>query len=457
MTLSGASATVDVVASNLVSSTNWTPTISYVTPDYDTNGAVQLTPFVQSSLQLKITVFGQTIQNNLALNTQMTIGQSGGLVTLAQAGLSACPAGEFQTVDYHNVANTISFSGNSHNLYSDQGSSVPVCSSVVVDPPSASQVSALSAAVNGPAFCTSLLSYSPSTTTVTTTSTLTIATTTATVVGSGTTTITPDAVTATTTISASVSTYPGMKKRSEPTSASVTQETAAARVLLPRRFVPTPAVLKNWVPQQVSEACSQIATGLATSTVTATVSTSSGVTTATIQGTATAAAPTTYVSTTTYVPASAPTDLLANSGFWNWNLTGNMGVNSRNTPGEYIAYNEEVPAQYTYFLTGGATYVLTDLEVGWTYEFSLGTAAFHATTNGCQVFYYLDDYVMHSYTAADNGWTGTFANIPPTVPDGPYLAQPTAATQTLTVSVACAGPTMDAAFENPKFYGPLDE
>ncbi|KAF2148099.1 hypothetical protein K461DRAFT_316496 [Myriangium duriaei CBS 260.36] len=471
VTLTDATLSGDIFGRTVSDNSNWQPVIDIVTPDYETADTVTLNPYMQTSIQMAIQVLGQTVQSSLSLNTQVTIGQSGGFVVLENAGVSYCPAGQFQTSNYDSINNYIDFSGvNQVNLYSTSSMATPVCSARPPNPATPSQISALAAISNGPAFCTSLISYTPSVVTLTSTVTITIATSTVTEVGgTGTTTITPGGTSATTTVFVSVSSYVANQKRAAPTTEVVptatatslsTPPTANGQKLLPRRFVPTPAILRSWLPQQVTSACSVIATGTVNTTSTVTTTTSFGITTDIVQATVTAATPTSYTTVTNYVPAASPTNILS-ADFKGWNNSGSYIIGF--TP-DHTIMSANVLWNYdpTYFYNPAyrnsyVTYNLSGLEIGWTYALSFEHMGKNMTTNSCNLTYYLDDYLMGTQSPIiDNGWSGTNAALATMTSDGPYRVQPTATTGTLTLSVACASATAHIGWMAPQFYGPTD-
>lgn len=463
--ISGATVNVDAVGGYVNSYESWQPNIDATSPSFNTDSSVSLIPFIQSSIEMSIVVLGQTLQNNLILTTQAYLGYSGSLVTMSKLGHTTCPGGSYQALTYTNILNSVSFSGaDSENLYKSSGYGTPACFSASISPPTASQISALSAAPSGPAFCTSWIGYTPSTSTLTTTTVAIVATSTVTVTGNGTTTITPDGVTVTATITSSVSSSPAATANAKRTAAtSPPSPLVEARTLnrrgdlVARRAVATPTIISSWAPQQVSVACTAIATGVKNITSTATSTTLFGVTTSTVQGTVTAATPTVTANSTVYVPTTDSGELAAAISAW-----ATAGYASHATCSglsrydllvcEVLGGNSGVIFSITADGGSASTFqTLDNLEPGWAYNFTVNTG-FDSSTDSCTVTYSLDDDVITSYSPTNGGWDGSRSN--PTTVDGPYQVYPTAATQTLTISMTCASAGGYAKFFADTFIGP---
>lgn len=253
--------------------------------------------------------------NAASINSQISPRFANSYVTMAKLGHTKCAGGQLQSTSYQNIVNSVNFAnGESGRLYTSRSAVTPVCEDAQSAPPSPAQVSALEAASGADKFCSSFIGFMPSTINSTILQTVFHATSTKTVTGSGTTTIMPSSITKTVAITSSVASIAQNMKRS----AIGTSELSSfeRRDLIARRVVPTPIVVSTWIPQQVSAACSSIATGVVRANVTSTRIVSSGVTTSTVQGTVTAAAPTTTISSVVYVPAVAPSNKVNNSNIY---------------------------------------------------------------------------------------------------------------------------------------------
>jgi hypothetical protein len=455
-TISGASVDFDPIGGNIQGASNWAPRLDVVQPKL-TGSSATLTPWIQSSIQVSLSVFGHNYPNAVTVNSQISLGFTNSYVTMAKLGHSRCQGGQLQSTTFQNVVNSIQFAdGGSYNLYYSKGSTPPTCVDAQVPPASAEQDAALKAAPGSAQFCSSFIGYKPSTVNATIVQTLTKATSTVTVTGSGTTTITPSSVTSTVTITSSVSSIAQNTnmKRSLTTTSNI--PTLDRRDLIARRVVPTPIVVSTWIPQQVSAVCSSIATGQTRINVTSTQLVTSGVTTATIQGTVTAATPIATATSVVFVPAVAPYNAVANPRISTnrtaangnpWTFSGQ----ANDFQGPWISWAQLLG-------TGSITQVLTDLEPGWTYNLTL-TAGFQSTTNTCTVAYSLDGVPFESYSPSNTGISSGILTRGHTKQraDGPYQVVATATSQTLGISMSCTADGAYAEFDKVNFWGPLAE
>ncbi|KAI5195578.1 hypothetical protein E4T42_04679 [Aureobasidium subglaciale] len=486
-TMSGASVEFDAVGGYTRNEQNWAPTLDVSQPVLYGQSAT-LIPFTQSSIQIGLSVLGNNIPNAIVVNSQVSLGFTSNYVTMAKLGHTKCGAGQLQSSTYNKIVNTVNLQGQSHSLFSFSRSTAPVCSDASIDPPSSFQIADLQRAAGAGSFCSSFIKYQPATVNVTSIKTVIKATSTGTVIGSGTTTITPSALTSTVVVTSSVSTYPSLIKRFVPASTANSQPDLVAR-----RVVPTPTILSTWIPQQVSAACLYIATGLAQATITQSLVVSSGVTTVTAQATVTAAVPTTTITSTLYVPAATPYELVSNSKIssdpaqaMEWSFTGGainscrvVDVYSSRGKLQYVSGQKTVCDPATMQLAGSArsgSYlkVLTDLEPGWPYNFTLW-AGFSSTTDTCNVSYYLDDALITTYSPTNTDTKPadpTVAQIiyavvhglPAPVAsvgfkylwnqDGPYQVVPTKSSQTLKITMTCLQDGGYAEFGKVSFNGP---
>jgi hypothetical protein len=102
-----------------------------------------------------------------------------------------------------------------------------------------------------------------------------------------------------------------------------TQTSVVSTVTLPagnqRRAVQTPASVNSWSPSRISAACSQVATGKVTTTLTSTAPTQTSTVLITTVQTTVTTQPTTLVTltttTTTAAAACVPTNVISNGGF----------------------------------------------------------------------------------------------------------------------------------------------
>jgi hypothetical protein len=467
-TLSDASAIFDPVKGEQHGGYNWSPALQITQPTLIGSSAT-LIPWIQSSIQISLHILGNNMPNAVSINSQISLGFATSYVTMAKLGHTQCGGGQLQSTSYQNIVNSVNFArGGSSSLYTSSSANTPLCEDSQGAPPSAAQISALKAASGGEKFCSSFIGYIPSTVNSTVLQSAFQATSTATVTGSGTTTVTPSPVTETVTVTSSVASIAQNLKRS----ATVTQDLSnlERRGLIARRVVPTPVVVSTWIPQQVSAACSSIATGVVQANVTSTKIISSGVTTSTVQGTVTAATPTTTTSSVVYVPATAPFNQVNNPNIhytpgtdspWSYSGGANNYYYEKDLPrGSFhgVAVGGPIYFQFAQIIdTGSLTQLLTGLEPGWTYNLTLNSG-FDSTTDSCTVSYTLDGVSFESYSPTNTGTTNNiFDNTvhPQTQFDGTYQVVPTATSQTLGISVSCAASGGYAAFDGVNFYGPL--
>lgn len=406
--------------------------------------------------------------NALSINSQTSLGFANSYVTMAKLGHTKCGGGQLQSTSYQNIVNSANYAGGGSNImYSSSSANTPVCEDSQDSPPSAAQIAALKAASGAGKFCSSFIGYVPPTVNSTLLLSAFHATSTATVTGSGTTTVTPSPVTTTVTVTSSVASRAQNLKRF----VTVIRDSSnpERRGLIARRVIPTPIVVSTWTPQQVSAVCSSIATGVVQANVTSTKIISSGVTTSTVQGTVTAATPTATISSVVYVPATAPANQVNNSNIYYtpgtnspWSYSGGANNYYRTLTFPKSVHHLEQGWVTYYFQyaqitdTGSFAQLLTGLEPGWTYNFTLN-AGFDSTTDSCTVSYTLDGVPFESYSPTNTGTTSNLDNNvhPKTQFDGTYQVVPTAASQTLGISVSCAASGGFAAFDSVNFYGPL--
>lgn len=324
LTLAGTNLRVYPFSSGKDIYNSWQPTFNTREPMFSTNASASLSGSMQSSIDVDVYVFGTKL-SALTLSTSTNFGFSGGLVTVAKQARAPCPGGTYQIVQY-NRGDQYIYTGSSGRvtLYSQGGNGSPQCVNLPLSAPSDSQVKDLAKVKNGGAFCSSLISYKAPTTTATSTTTIFVATSTATVLGGGTTTITPSPTTTSITTTLSVVTSPSKiparkAKRTAHQSAPsrATAPSASSTPSIPhdvlqvREVIRTPILVATWVPQQVSSACSRIATGTMTASTTVPATILSGVTTLTVQATVTAAIPIVTATSSYYVPAAAaPTEAI---------------------------------------------------------------------------------------------------------------------------------------------------
>ncbi|KAI4722592.1 hypothetical protein E4T48_01042 [Aureobasidium sp. EXF-10727] len=465
-TLNGASVDFDTVQGGIQNDVNWAPSLDITQPKLTGSGAT-LIPWIQSSVQISLNVLGRYMPNAVTVNSQVSLGFTQSYVTLAKLGHAQCGGGQLQSTSYKNVENSINIANwGSVPMYRSSGHDSPVCKDAQAAPPSAAQVSALKAVSGADKFCSSFIGYKASTVTVSVTTTLTKATSTVSVIGSGTTTITPPMQTSTETITSSVSSITQNFKRAVTTTRDSYE--IERRALVARRVIPTPTILSTWLPQQVSAACSSMATGVVQASVTSTRIISSGVTTATIQGTVTANASITTTTSIVYAPAVSPYNVVSDPDVGSAPGTSNAWTFSGASNNYYFHYSlrkyhiDQTIERGQILGTGSISQVLTGLEPGWTYNLTLNTG-FDSTTDTCTVAYSLDGVAFESYSPSNTGDATT--NIVAFLdrshhaimkPDGPYQIVPTATTQTLSISMSCL--TSDgvfAEFAGVNFWGPL--
>ncbi|PNS15572.1 hypothetical protein CAC42_831 [Sphaceloma murrayae] len=458
---------------------SWKPSVSTTEPTFDGDTTASMSAFLQSSTTLDIKLYGVTTRS-MEITTSTRFGASGGLVTVAKAGRAPCPGGAYQVVKYTDTKHTMETPGDGLKvLFSQAEPLAPQCITVAMQPLKPAEFSAFAKLSKAGAFCTSLNSYTPSTVKATSTSVQVIPSVVITVTGDGTTTITPPAFTTTVTTTSSVVTSPAsaptarVKRSFGNASHAVAFSNSQQKGQLAKRAaIPTPIIVATWVPQQVTSACSRIATGATTSTSTTTTTTTSGTSTSTVQATDTAATPTSTSTSIIYVPASAPTDAITDKTFstQNWLYTAGASrvcLKVSKSAFSNIAYtsciNNDIPANQSSRsnILGGslapqtvnmaATFLttLTGLSPGWTYKFAVATGA-HADSANCLVQYGLGEEVFGFFTPTTD-WT---SDIFPGKSSGLLSVVAARDTQVLSISMTCPTLGDDVTFRMPVLLGP---
>lgn len=272
-------------------SANWSPTVDYTYPVFSSAAEVSFVPIMRTSLAIAVVIENANYgQQPIYINSDTAIGFNAALVL--DDG-EYCNAGELEMTSYSSVNNKVLFTGGSTTILSQSGDKAgqTKCFNVPNDIPTADEVSALRSV--GAAFCTSYLGYvaptsvayavstrtGPSTiqtvvpTTISTTSTI-FEYPTVTTVFTQTTTVDD---TSYVTVSGSQSLGDSyMKKRALETGSvkkrsvnkkkdAAPQPTKAARYAK-RTAVAEPTLVSTWDASKISLACSQVATGTATTT-----------------------------------------------------------------------------------------------------------------------------------------------------------------------------------------------
>ncbi|KAJ5949121.1 hypothetical protein N7454_000705 [Penicillium verhagenii] len=283
------------LANNVASeAANWSPTVEYTYPVFSASADVSFVPIVRTSLAIAVVVENANYgQQPIYVNSDTAIGFSASLVL--DDG-EYCDAGELELTSYSSTTNEVLFTGGSTTVLSQSGdvAGQTKCFNIPNEIPTTDEVNSLRSV--GAAFCTSYLGYVPPTsvaygvktstgvTTVQTTKPTTISTTstlyeypTVTTVFTQTTTV---AATSYVTVSGSQSLGDSyMKKRALETGSPIKKRTAApqptkAPSIAKRTQVSEPALISTWDSSKISLACSQVATGTATTTFYTSTSTS---------------------------------------------------------------------------------------------------------------------------------------------------------------------------------------
>ncbi|KXX80938.1 Plasma kallikrein [Madurella mycetomatis] len=326
--LNDAAVTMDLVRGNVLAQRNWAPQITFTNPAFTTGANIRMTPYMRWAVNLAVNIFGQvTLSPTITSETVVSLDSAYSL-SPQNSPQGNCPANNLLVTSYVSTKNRVNTGlGVTKDLHVEQKYNAPKCYNVPSNQATPADMEALS--VSGQEFCTSYINYRaptlnqwstsfkvvPSTSTVVSTTTITstpsitvYATTTQTSWRDYTTTLSTVWVTATNDAVFPTETYV-YKKRQEhgverlemlPTKAerlsfAALKTTAVAPVPVPAvrfgRRGPAPDVVAGWPASKISYACSQIATGKATSTLTATSTTTSGVTTVTEVRTANAQGP----------------------------------------------------------------------------------------------------------------------------------------------------------------------
>jgi hypothetical protein len=285
--LSAGSASVYGQDRTFVDPTVLMPQSTFIYPVFSTGARVSMSLVMQASLSMSVNIMGQ-----VSVATSQTMQNTVGMTAEYSTTAGACPANNLAVKSYVSTNNTFAVdNGARNNIYSGQTAGQTRCFAVPNVVPDADEIVAL--ASDGAAFCTSYLSYTPTTSSVVITTTLVVPSTLTTTV---TTTITSTPVvtlrptyrfsqTSTSVLLSSTSYVYTPGTYSFPTQLlkrTVAGATPTAVALEPtgqpvyRRAVTTPTEVTGWIPAKISYACSQIATGGTTTTYTVTITSTSG-------------------------------------------------------------------------------------------------------------------------------------------------------------------------------------
>ncbi|GAM88113.1 hypothetical protein ANO11243_061440 [Dothideomycetidae sp. 11243] len=334
-----ASVDVNIGAQSVSNMRGWQPSIDVTYPTFSSDSAVSLYPYIRRSYSIDFEFIGSAQGErglSLTFASQSTMGFN---ATFLNAPAGTCAANQLRLISY--AGNTALATLPSLSLLvktprtvllnNQAGLNPEKCFNIPAQIPSSADMSYLSSSAQ--AFCTSYIGYVPPTVGVYTSAMSTVSatdyfTSTSTVVSTPT-------VTATATTHSNI-TY------IRPTSSYVLQSVTGAQVLasqylrrdvpeyqpqmafggmypvtvaeemtaveLRKRSVPTPALITNWPATEIAYACSRIATGTVTSTLTTSTST---VTSGTVN-----------ITSTSYVPAvGTPYTTTTTSTIYSWSTS----------------------------------------------------------------------------------------------------------------------------------------
>lgn len=326
--LNDAAVTMDLVRGDVLAQRNWAPQITFTNPAFTTGTNIRMTPYMRWAVNLAVNIFGQ-VTLSPTITSETVVGLDSTYSSSPQNSPQGnCPANNLLVTSYVSTKNRVSTGmGATKDLHLEQKYNAPKCYNVPSNQAAPADMGALS--VSGQEFCTSYINYRaptlyqwstsykvvPSTSTVVSTTTITstpsitvYATTTQTSWRDYTTTLGTVWVTTTNDAVFPTETWAYKKRRDHgverlgmlPTKAerlsyAAPKATAMAPVPAPAvrfgRRAPAPDVVAGWPASKISYACSQIATGKATSTLTVASTTTSGVTVVTEVRTANAQGP----------------------------------------------------------------------------------------------------------------------------------------------------------------------
>lgn len=273
------------------SKSGWNPSVSYITPSFQTSGGVTIQPYIRWGVEFKVNIYNQVKIAPVLLSESIVTIKS----TFSSESQGTCPANKLAVSTFVTSKNNMRLPGSGLvGLYNGDSASRNNCFDAPDLVPTVDEIRSLASL--GGEFCTSYLRYTPAKSTTIETSTVYTPSTTITE-----TTRTTIPITTIKTVTETSSMKVLSTVDSLPVGVTVTAGTApltymklnrrdaaptpapAAGALI-ARAVPTPAMVNGWDSTKLSYACKQVATGSTTITqlVTSTSASGAATTTATI-------------------------------------------------------------------------------------------------------------------------------------------------------------------------------
>lgn len=283
LTLSGASADIDLGTAFVSNTRGWTPSTNINNPAFSSAGHVEFYPYMRRMVEIGFSVMGNAINNKATLTSQTTLG----FVAEVDDTPGFCTADQMHLQTYLGTSQNLVFdSGQKRALYSNSDKMAEKCFNVPSTRPTRDEINSL--AQVGADFCTAYVGYRAPVSGFYTAATVTVPTTrlvtnTTTFTSTPTTTVTTD-VTATRTrvvlteasvteAAAGTQSLGSQYLKRDFVYASMTQAPTTTPRTLKERAATMPDMISTWDPTKISYACSQIATGTITRTVTTGTST----------------------------------------------------------------------------------------------------------------------------------------------------------------------------------------
>lgn len=284
MSLNNAAVRMDMVAKTARDIINWHPQSTLTYPSFKSTSKVRLASFMQTSIEMSISISNAKLQGLATLTSETTVGFDSEQLGAASG---SCATESLLMTSYVSSKNTVMISDTQKGLAEKKEYNPPKCFKVPSNKPSNAEVASLREV--GGEFCTSYNRYNaltstnflvstttaPSTTTETQTETIVH-------VSASTTYLTEQTMFTVTSVVPSTHWIltPGtqqlethFKKRDVPAAtvnSLVRHPHSPPAVTAPafaKRAVATPAMVAGWEPTKISYACSQITTGTITTSV----------------------------------------------------------------------------------------------------------------------------------------------------------------------------------------------
>lgn len=274
--VSNGAANIDLASVSTTGVSGWAPSVQMSYPTFSTASRVQLIPYIRRTFSVGFSVLGKT-GSTISFNTETALGFNSQML---DADGQTCAAGTLQLKSYLYNKNGVNLGGKFtqplntiNDKYNDR------CFNVPSNKPTLEEIASLRSV--GQEYCTAYINYRQPTSgrylvSTTTTPTTVSTTTTITIEAIPTNTITTSTTLGQTRVvyatayatagTGDESLQQAFLKREVRHDAQVTGAEASS-LAIERRDVSAPAMVSDWPASKISYACSQVATGVYTSTI----------------------------------------------------------------------------------------------------------------------------------------------------------------------------------------------